>query len=111
MWITAMYYHYLVRGGGGPPLFHRYDQSLANQWDNVQGIRFAGSVQGDYGARINAGVRQVEELMNQGLSRPPSRIRHCHRMASGARARTPRFSGERAIGLPSFGPPRPIMAF
>ena len=69
MSITAMYYHYFVRAGGGAPLFHRYDQSLANQWDNVQGIRFAGSVQGDYAQRFYAGVDQIQSLIDDGLAR------------------------------------------
>ena len=69
MSITAMYYHYFVRAGGGAPLFHRYDQSLANQWDNVQGIRFAGSVQGDYAQRFYAGVDQIQSLIDEGLAR------------------------------------------
>jgi hypothetical protein len=69
MSITAMYYHYFVRAGGGAPLFHRYDQSLANQWDNVQGVRFAGSVQGDYAQRFSAGVDQIQSLINEGLAR------------------------------------------
>ncbi|MCC6244543.1 MAG: PKD domain-containing protein [Gemmatimonadaceae bacterium] len=69
MSITAMYYHYFVRAGSGAPLFRRYDQSLANQWDNVQGIRFAGSVQGDYVQRFYAGIDQVQSLIDEGLAR------------------------------------------
>ncbi|HEX3928444.1 MAG TPA: hypothetical protein VHW65_10635 [Gemmatimonadales bacterium] len=47
---TSMYYYYLYRTGTAtqPGLYHRYDQSLVNQWDNVQGVRFSGSVQHDY---------------------------------------------------------------
>ena len=64
MSITAMYYHYFFRLGTSPRagLYHQFDQSLANQWDNVQGIRFAGSVQGDYLARWDQGINQVEML-------------------------------------------------
>ncbi|MEP6780897.1 MAG: hypothetical protein ABJC26_13465 [Gemmatimonadaceae bacterium] len=49
MSITAMYFHYYVLASGG--LYHKYDASLSNQWDNVQGIRFAGAVQRD--ARVD----------------------------------------------------------
>jgi hypothetical protein len=45
MSITAMYFHYYVLASGG--LYHKYDASVTNQWDNVQGIRFAGAVQRD----------------------------------------------------------------
>ena len=64
MSITALYYHYFFRIGssGRPPLFHLYDQSLANQWDNVEGIRFAGSVQGDADAQYTKGFTQLAKL-------------------------------------------------
>lgn len=69
MSVTAMYYHAMVRASGQPSLFHRYDQSLKNQWDNLQGIRFAGSVQGDYDARFAAGIRQVVTLTAQAVAK------------------------------------------
>ena len=61
MSITAMYYHYYFRLGPTPRagLFHQFDLSLLNQWDDIQGIRFAGSVQLDYLQRYHAGVDQV----------------------------------------------------
>jgi hypothetical protein len=69
MSITAMYYHYFVREGGGAPLYHRFDQSLPNQVDNVQGIRYVGSVQGDYAQRWYAGINQVQTLIDEGIAR------------------------------------------
>ena len=70
MSITAMYYHYFFRLGPSPQpgLYHQFDQSLANQWDNVQGIRFAGSVQGDYHDRFVQGFNQVATLTASGLA-------------------------------------------
>lgn len=60
MSISALYYKYFVTGGAG--LYHKYDLSVINQWDNVQGIRFAGSVQGDLAARVKAGLDQIFDL-------------------------------------------------
>ena len=69
MSITAMFYHYYFHpSGGGGGLYHKYDVSLANLWDNVQGIRFAGSVQGDFDARWAAGISQVAALIAQGTA-------------------------------------------
>lgn len=67
MSITAMYYHYFIKnaGVGSTGLFHQFDQSLANQWDNVQGIRFAGSVQADYLAHWSPAVNQIQALVQQ----------------------------------------------
>lgn len=69
MSITAMYYHYFYRASGKPQLFGQYDKSALNQWDNVQGIRFAGSVQGDYSARWYAGINQLFALVDEGVRR------------------------------------------
>lgn len=69
MSITAMYYHYFMRAAGQPPLYHRYDKSIPNLWDNVQGIRFAGSVQRDYLDRFDSGINQFAALANQGIAR------------------------------------------
>ena len=61
MSITSMYYWYYVEGSSG--LYHQYDISLANKWDNVLGIRFAGSVQADYYYdNYKAGVDQISAL-------------------------------------------------
>jgi hypothetical protein len=69
MSITTMFYHYFFHPNNqGPGLFHQFDQSLANQWDNVQGIRFAGSVQGDFSVRWNSGIKQVEAIVAQGIA-------------------------------------------
>ncbi len=67
MSVTAIYWQYFFRPGGtGQGLYHQFDQSLLNQWDNVQGIRYAGSVQGDYEKNFSAGVNQVRMLITQG---------------------------------------------
>ena len=63
MSITEIYYYYFVTLGGRPGLYHKFDKSLANPWDNVQGIRYAGSVQGDYVAQALAGVNQLAGLI------------------------------------------------
>ncbi len=62
MGLTAIYYHYFKKSTLGS-LYHKYDQSVTNQWDNIQGIRFAGSVQGDYATRWNAGVTSLQTLV------------------------------------------------
>ena len=68
MSITAMFYHYYYHPNGqGQGLYHQFDQSLANQWDNVQGIRFAGSVQGDFESKWSPGVNQIVDLMDEGI--------------------------------------------
>jgi PKD repeat protein len=71
MSVTAMFYHYFFRLGAAPKpsLYHQFDQSLANQWDNVQGIRFAGSVQADYDKRFAAGIDQRRILTNQATAK------------------------------------------
>lgn len=63
MSITEIYYYYFFRLGGKPALYHHFDTSLANQWDNVQGIRYSGSVQGDYEALARRGVNQLGALI------------------------------------------------
>ena len=68
MSVTEMYYYYFKAPGGGPRLYHHFDISLANPYDNVQGIRFAGSVQGDYNANWAAGVNQVAQLIRSGVA-------------------------------------------
>ena len=60
MSITAMYFQYFVLASGG--LYHKYDTSLTNQWDNVQGIRFAGSVQADAGVFAQNSAKQIARL-------------------------------------------------
>ncbi len=57
---TAMYYHYFVEGSSR--LYHRYDASLNDKWDNVQGMRFAGSVQADFRDVYNSGFDIVDQL-------------------------------------------------
>lgn len=66
MSVTAMYWHYYFNPNGGAGLFHKFDQSVANQWDNIQGIRFAGSIQGDFDAVWRPGINQAQTLINQG---------------------------------------------
>lgn len=70
MSITAMFYYYFFRLGTAPRpgLYHQFDQSLANQWDNVQGIRFAGSVQADIAPVYLAGLAQLSKLKLAGLN-------------------------------------------
>ena len=60
MSITALYFHYKVLASGG--LYHKYDVSLSNLWDNVQGIRFAGSVQRDYANYVHNVFDQVATI-------------------------------------------------
>lgn len=62
MSVTEIYYYYFVTQTGRPSLYHHFDQSLKNPFDNVQGIRFAGSVQGDYADFLHAGNDQVGAL-------------------------------------------------
>jgi PKD domain len=71
MSITAMYYYYSFRRGAAtaPGLYHRYDKSLANQWDNLQGIRFAGSVQGDFSVLWDLGFNQDASLTAAAVAR------------------------------------------
>lgn len=66
MSIAAMYYHYFHKQAGAPGLYHQFDQSLPNKWDNVEGIRFVGSVQGDYEDHFAAGFDQTQKLINVG---------------------------------------------
>ena len=70
MSITAIYYQYFVHDPlqTSYGLYHQYDSSLPNTWDNVQGIRFAGSVQGDYSDRFAQGVTQLQALFNKSSS-------------------------------------------
>lgn len=70
MSVTAMFYHFFIRGASlGKPLYHLYDKAIPDQWDNVRGIRFAGSVQGDYDARFNAGINQTRALVKAANAR------------------------------------------
>ncbi len=52
MSVSELYYYYRFRTGPAPApgLYHRYDKSLVNQWDNIQGIRLVGALQEDYEA-------------------------------------------------------------
>ena len=68
MSITEMYYYYFIRLGGRPSLYHQFDLSLANPYDNVQGIRFAGSVQGDYHVNWESGITQLAQLRALGIA-------------------------------------------
>lgn len=71
MSITAMYYWYTFRRGPHPNsgLYHRYDVSVMNMIDNDQGIRFAGSVQGDYQAVLHLGFDQERRLNEAAATR------------------------------------------
>ncbi|MBL0170834.1 MAG: PKD domain-containing protein [Gemmatimonadaceae bacterium] len=68
MSISAMYYHFFQKLGGKPPLYRQFDLTLANVLDNVQGIRFSGSVQGDYSARFKKGINQLRRLIDLGVA-------------------------------------------
>ncbi len=69
MSITAMFYHYYFHPtAAGKGLYHQFDTTLVNQWDNIQGIRFAGGVQGDYEEIWDSGVRQLYTLIEQGIA-------------------------------------------
>jgi hypothetical protein len=67
MSLTAMYYQFFVRDPKQTSygLYHQYDSSLPNTWDNVQGIRFAGSVQGDITDRFDKGTTGLKAIMNK----------------------------------------------
>jgi hypothetical protein len=69
MSVTAMYYFYFMKGKGAPALYHHYDLTLENVLDNVQGIRFTGSVQGDYIARYEQGFVQEKALADAALAK------------------------------------------
>jgi hypothetical protein len=64
MSVSAMYYYYFLRANGAPALYHQFDESLDNLIDNVQGLRYAGSMQYDYASRFHAGYRQRADLDN-----------------------------------------------
>src|ERR1019366_3276976 len=66
MSVTEMYYYYFKAPGGGRRLYHNFDISLANPYANVQGVRLAGAVQGDYDANWAPGVNQVAHLFAVG---------------------------------------------
>lgn len=69
MSISAMFYHYFFHPtAAGKGLYHQFDTTVVNQWDNVQGIRFAGSVQGDYELLWERGARQLDSLIEQGIA-------------------------------------------
>jgi hypothetical protein len=70
MSITELYYYYFVTLGGRPPLYHHFDTSIPNQWDNVQGIRFAASVQGDFDTSLVATIGQETRLTQTAGSLP-----------------------------------------
>ena len=76
MSITEIYYYYFVTLGGQPALYHHFDRSLANAWDNVQGFRFAGSVQGDYDERYAAGLTETADLIEAAKANgvPPDQL-------------------------------------
>lgn len=66
--ISEMFYHFFHKLAGEAPLYHHFDLTLENVLDNVQGIRFAGSVQADYVVRFRAGFDQVDRLTQQGIA-------------------------------------------
>ena len=69
MSITEMFYHFYYKLGGAPQLYRRFDLTLENVLDNVQGIRFTGSVQEDIGASYANGKSQISRLVEQGVAR------------------------------------------
>ncbi len=68
MSVSAMYYYYFVGSRSGPSLYHQFDMSLPNPWDNVQGIRLVGSIQGDYKTSWTATSNQLSRLKAQAQS-------------------------------------------
>ncbi|WP_337171764.1 hypothetical protein [Gemmatimonas aurantiaca] len=69
MSITALHYWYFVKRNGAPPLYHRFDKSLTDLLDNVQGERYAAAVQADYLAYAAAHGDQVVKLIAQATQR------------------------------------------
>jgi hypothetical protein len=69
MSITALHYWYYLRRNGAQPLYHRFDKSLTDLLDNVQGQRYAAAVQADYLAYASAHGDQIEKLMAQATQR------------------------------------------
>jgi hypothetical protein len=67
MSITTMYYHYYYRQGAhpAPGLYHQFDESLENPWDNVQGEHLVGSVQMDMEQRFAANTTGLQLLTTQ----------------------------------------------
>ena len=51
MSVTAMYYYNRVKAAGGKRLYQAFDLVPGYDWDNPQGIRYAGMVQYRYGQR------------------------------------------------------------
>jgi PKD repeat protein len=62
-----MYYHYYYRQGDhpGPGLYHQFDVSLENPWDNVAGAHLVGSVQLDMEDRADAHETALQLLIAQ----------------------------------------------
>lgn len=69
MSITALHYWYFLKRNGAPSLYHRFDKSLTDLLDNVQGQRYAAAVQADYLAYASAHGDQVEKLITQATQR------------------------------------------
>lgn len=69
MSITALHYWYFLRRNGSPPLYHRYDKSLTDLLDNVQGQRYASAVQADYERYFEAHGNQVSRLIDEAKQR------------------------------------------
>jgi hypothetical protein len=69
MSFTEMFYHFFIKPATGFGLYHSFDQSLANLWDNVQGIRVAAAVQHDYGALYEQGGSALEAMIDQAWMR------------------------------------------
>jgi PKD repeat protein len=67
MSISALYYHYFYRQGDnpGPGLYHQFDVSLENPWDNVQGEHLVGSVQLDMEDRFATNSTGLQVLIAQ----------------------------------------------
>ncbi|MBL0937725.1 MAG: hypothetical protein IBJ03_02460 [Gemmatimonadaceae bacterium] len=63
MSITALHYWYFVKRNGAPSLYHRYDKSLTDLLDNVQGERYASAVQADYSRYFRKHGDQVDKLI------------------------------------------------
>lgn len=69
MSITALHYWYFLKRNGAPSLYHRFDKSLTDLLDNVQGQRYASAVQADYLAYAAAHGDQVQKLITEATQR------------------------------------------
>ncbi|HTL04973.1 MAG TPA: PKD domain-containing protein [Gemmatimonadales bacterium] len=65
MSFTEMFYHFFIKPATGFGLYHTFDHSLANLFDNLQGIRVAAAVHHDYGVVYEQGGSSLETMIDQ----------------------------------------------